>query len=120
MKISLILLVFVAYMMICQDTKEMASGGGVVSGGGGTFAGRAYLNAPSIDSDARLVNMDRGRIAGVFEHTSPESWQPMTSTPEQKSAMINVGSRGRISGIPSVPSGVPPYVEEIQPFNLVK
>ena len=101
MKISLILLVFVAYIIICQDTKEMAT----ASSNGGGFAGRAYSNAPSIDSDARLVNMDRGRIAGVFEHTSPESWQPMTSTPEQKSAMIN---------------DITPYIEEIQPFNIVK
>lgn len=116
MKISLILLVFVAYMMICQDTKEMA----MASSNGGGFAGRAYLNAPSLDHQNRMINMDHGRLAEPFKYTSPESWQPMTSTPEQKSAMINVGSRGRVSGIPSVPSGVPPYVEEIQPFNLVK
>ena len=117
MKVSLILLVFVAYMMICQDTKEMANG---APSGGGTYAGRAYINSPSIDSDSRLINMNRGRVSGVFEHTSPESWQPMTSTPEQTSAMINVGSRGRVSGIPSVSSDVPPYVDDIQPFNIVK
>jgi len=116
MKISLILLVFVAYMMICQDTKEMA----MASSNGGGFAGRAYSYASSHDDQNRIINMDRGRIPSVFEHTSPESWQPMQSTPDQKSAMINVGSRGRVSGIPSVPSGVPPYVEDIQPFNLVK
>ena len=116
MKLSLILLVFVAYMMICQDTKEMA----MASSNGGGFAGRAYSNASSHDSDARIINMDRGRLAEPFKYTSPESWQPMQSTPEQKSAMINVGSRGRVSGIPSVPSGVQPYVEDIQPFNLVK
>ena len=109
MQISLILLLAAAYIIICQDTKEMASGGGVASGGGGgTFTGKAYMNAPSVDSDARIINMDRGRIASVFQHTSPESWQP-----QQKSAMLNSGSYNRNT------MNVP-YVEEIQPFNIVK
>lgn len=116
MKISLILLVFVAYMIICQDTKEMA----MASSNGGGFAGRAYSHSSSHDNQNRIINMDHGRLPETFKYTSPESWQPMTSTPEQKSTMINVGSRGRVSGIPSVPSGVQPYAEDIQPFNLVK
>lgn len=116
MKISLVLFLVAAYIIICQDTKEMATG----RKGGGGFAGRVYSNAPSHDSANQIINMDHGRVAEPFKYTSPESWQPMTSTPEQQTGMINVGSRGRVSGIVSIPSGVPPYIEEIQPFNLVK
>ena len=116
MKKSLVLFIFVAFLIICQDNKENASA--TASGGG--FVGRTYLNAPSISQEYKNIHPDFGRVHSTFTYQSPESWQPNTSTPQQQASMLNVPGRGPVSGIPAVPSGAPPLINELQSFNLMK
>lgn len=131
MKLNILFLLFVAFMIICQDNKKEYSngpGGGTSSGAaqsggrsGGGFAGHKYVTAPSLDGVFRDMNPYYGRVHGTFEYTSPESWQPMSSCPAQnKASMINVAGTGRVSGIPHVSTEVAPYQNEIQSLNLVK
>lgn len=123
MKNSLVLFIFVAFLIICQDNKENASpsGGGVATGGGGgTFLMNPYQTAMSNSQQYKTIHPDFGRVHSTFTYQSPESWQPNTSTPQQQASMLNVAGRGPVSGIPAVPSGAPPLVNELQSFNLMK
>ena len=138
MKLNILFLLFVAFMIICQDNKKEYSnspGGGTSSGAaqsggatstgarsGGGFAGHKYVTAPSLDGLFRDMNPYYGRVHGTFEYISPESWQPMSSCPAQnKASMLNVAGVGRVSGIPHVSTEeVAPCPNEIQSLNLVK
>jgi len=124
MKNSLVLFIFVAFLIICQDNKENATSGTTSGGasrwGGGGIAGRTYLNAPSISQEYKNIHPDFGRVHAPFTYQSPSEFQPMTSTPQQQASMLNVPGRDHTSGIPSVPSGAPPLVNELQSFNLMK
>ena len=121
MKNSLVLFIFVAFLIICQDKKENAAGGGVATGGGGgVFLMNPYQTAMSNSQQYKTIHPDFGRIHAPFTYQSPESWQPNTSTHQQQASMLNVPGRGPITGIPAVPSGAPPLVNELQSFNLMK
>jgi hypothetical protein len=117
MKISLIIIIIFVLLIISQDTNEMAMPLMVNT----SFPASDYANTPFLDSQNRIVNNNStNRLHEPFKYTSPESWQPMTSSTMQQAAMLNVPGRANISGIPSVPTGVPPYIYDIQPFNLTK
>lgn len=77
-----------------------------------------YLNSYSQDTVSQQLNPHRHlRRTGVFQNTSPESWY--FDNPD-KSSMLNVPGRGRISGIPSAQqSGAPQYdYDMIQGMNI--
>lgn len=122
MKLNVLFLLFVAFIIISQDKKEMSTGQASGPSGGGTFAGHKYVTAPNLDGVFRDMNPYFGRVHGTFHYNSPESWQPMApSCPAQnKASMINVAGRGPVTGIPHVPTGVEPYAGDLQSFNLVK
>jgi len=119
MKISLVVLIFVAFLIICQDQPEKAIGRPV--GTTGNVVGPGYRYNGSLDQQNVPINQPHGRLHEPFKYTSPESWGPMESLNQQQTAMmLNAGSRGRISGIPAVATGAPPLMNDLQPFNLVK
>ena len=121
MKNSLVLFIFVAFLIICQDNKENASGGGVVTGGGGgAFLMNPYQTGMSNSQQYKTIHPDFGRVHAPFTYQSPSEWQPNTSSPQQQASMLNVPGRDHTSGIPTVPSGAPPLVNELQSFNLMK
>lgn len=79
-----------------------------------------YLNSYSQDAVSQQLNPHRGmRQSGTFQTHSPESWP---SDHHNKSSMLNVPGRGRISGIPNIQesgSGAPAYeYDMIQGMNI--
>jgi hypothetical protein len=143
MKLNILFLLFVAFMIICQDNVEHAEGGGssqgMGGGGGGAGApggrsaqagpgsgggmvGRSYGFDGSLDNVYQDMNPYQGRIGGAFHFSSPESGNWQHASPVQKTTMLNVAGVGNAKGIPHLPKGImqEQYPQPLQSFNLIK
>lgn len=114
MKLNILILLFVAFIIISQDSKEKAIGEGVYSNG--AQERRAWTHAPSLDGVNRDVNHQQGRVSGVFKNTSPESWsQMLPSSSRQDASIMNINTVAQTSGVQYNP---PMQAFEPEPFTL--
>ena len=144
MKINVLFLLFVAFIIICQDNKKEYSstggpapagggaGGGGWSGGGasqtggpgsgGGGVGRGYGLEGNLDRAFIDRNPYQGRVSGPFHFNSPETGAWMQGSPVKQTSFINVSGVGNARGIPHLPQGIPsqPMPLELESLNLVK
>lgn len=98
MKLNIVILLFVAFIIISQDSKEKSTGEGVYSSG--LQERRAWTNAPSLDSVNNNVNPNYGRVSGPFKNSSPESWsQMLPASGRQDASLVNINTVAQTSGV---------------------
>ena len=140
MKINVLFLLFVAFIIICQDNKkEYSASQGAGGGGGGAAApgGRSAQVGPGtggggvgrgygLEGNLDRVFIDRnpyqGRVSGPFHFNSPETGAWMQASPVKQTSFINVSGVGNARGILHLPQDIPsqPMSLEFESFNLVK
>ena len=117
MKLNIIILLFVAFIIISQDSKEKAIGEGVYSNG--FQERRAWTSAPSLDGVNRDINPNHGRVSGPFKNNSPESWSQMSpSSGRQGASLVNINTVAQTSGVQYNPPTTMQQEFEPMAFNL--
>jgi hypothetical protein len=91
MKLNIVILLFITFIILSQDTKEKSTGLQEI---------RDWKNTSSLDSTNSVINAQQGRVSSYFKHNSPESWnQLLPASGRQDASMMNINTVAQSSGV---------------------